>query len=207
MDMAVFRDYREKVYQYRYKFFLLAVGGDGSFGMHQLKGLEYRFRAEKKTPDLGVVEEGIDTVGEIMMVFPFKIDVLLPEAAIKWELDNYVKHVVSTCKEIKDDEVLRRANLSSDQIFKSPPGIWDFKKKVDSDPESAEKTFREWDRLLEAYRLSQEGKTPSEILGLMFDTYLPYSDQPNRIRKLKNDLEKAQKLADSALHGSFPFFE
>lgn len=208
MEERIFDQYRKKVFQYRYKFFLLGIGRKGTFGQHTHKGLEYRFRAEKELFHPSITEDMPDKVGEIFEEFVFKIDALMPEQHIKDALDDFKKAVLRDCQKIKSNEILRRANLRGSQILSQPPSVWDFVKKQDSDPEHAEKTFCEWDRILKAYEFTSIGKTKTDIIDrLMPEQYLPESDQPNRMAKLNTDLKKAKRLIESALNGTFPVLD
>lgn len=200
-----FKTYRDKVFFYRYEFYIRGSKKD-------LKGLEYRYRAQKETFDY-YSERALQK--HIMKDFTISLDLLQTKEDLCKQLEKFCSGVLSEASEVQNAESCsnKYVNVSikdQRQFLQDPPNIYDFLKNKAGKKKNIENTFAEWEKYLFVYDRHQEGQKAKEIfveLKKQFDRpgkTLTAASEESADRIINECLRYARKLIESAENGTFP---
>lgn len=207
MSSYFYNDYQKKIFQYRYKFFLLAPEKVGTTNKDVYMGLAYRYWAETETFDPSIVEDIGEFPNYQNKSFTISFNLLSPEPYLSAEIEKFKAQILQEAREAKVNESKARCSLKKSALLTTPPAYWEFQRKQDIDPNKAQLTFDYWDHILEVYKLRLDGLEPTDILEKaehLFSHLSSEGNNANKFRRIRQDIENAKKLIESALKGTFP---
>ena len=210
MSNYFFDEYQKKIFQYRYKFFLLGTEKPSIYIRTLNQFLDYRYWAEAETFDPSIVESIGDFPNQRQKTFSLTLNMLQPKQYLIEEIEKLKEQIINEARTAKKEELKTRCELEGSEYFKAPPAHWDFLKNQDIDPEKAKQTFAEWDRILEVYKLHKMGDKSKTILDKaekFFSHLSEDSNNSNKFRRIRMDIEEAERLIESTISGTFPLTE
>jgi hypothetical protein len=207
MSNYFFDEYQKKIFQYQYKFYLLGTEEPSMYIRTLEQFLVYRYWAETEEFDSAIVESIGDFPNQRQKTFSVTLNLLQPEQYITKELEKLKKQIINEAIIVQKHEAKMRSDSEGSEFMNTPPAIWKFLKKQDINPEKAQQTFDNWDRILTVYKLHKEGIKPKGILqqANKFFTHLSTeSNNSSQYRRIREDIKEAEKLIESTIKGTFP---
>ena len=210
MSNYFFDDYQKKIFQYRYKFYLLGTEKPSMYKRTNHQFLDYRYWAKTETFHSSIIEDIGDFPNQKQKTFSVTLNLLQPEQYLIEKIEKFKSKVINEAITAKEEESKMRRESEDSAYLNTPPAHWEFFKKQDSDPEKAKQTFAEWDRILEVYKFHKMGDKPKVILDKaekFFSHLSEDSNNSNKFRRIRMDIEEAKRLIESTISGSFPLTE
>ena len=207
MNNYFFNEYQKKMFVYCYKFFLLGEKKYSKQAGWTHKLLSYRYWAETDTFHPSITEDIGAFPNQRQETFSITLNLLLPEPYLAEEIEKLKKQVSQEARAAKEEELKIRCKREGSEYLKTPPAHWEFYKKQDINPEKAQQTFHNWDRIITVYKLNKEGIKPKGILqqANKFFTHLSEElNNANQYRRIREDIKEAEKLIESTIKGTFP---
>jgi len=187
IDVKTYAEYSKSFFKYRFEF--LSRGADKTHELYTV----YWYLAEDDTE----ITKHINSAISNFPTFPltFTINPSKPFESTLADLDNFTQNAKFFISLLYEHSRIPENPFLIDLVRK---------KNGDAiDRENPSKLFKRWERCLKAYDMREYDKlTPTEISAELLD--YEYTDDSNKIHRVDEFVEEAEKLIKSAVNGTFP---